>query len=67
MCLSWVCTRLVPFRHQFRRVDDPIDGGLGNSVLLLQQLDGLPQVSQLCVLQRDKVQPNAAIRFPPFV
>lgn len=49
-CLQCVCTRLVSFRHQFGRVDDPINGGLGNSVLLLQQLDGLPQVIQLRVL-----------------
>lgn len=59
-CLQCVCTRLVSFRHQFGRVDDPIDGGLGDSVLLLQQLDGLPEVVQLRVLQRDEGQPNDA-------
>lgn len=59
-CLQCVCTRLVSFRHQFGRVDDTIDGGLGDSVLLLQQLDGLPEVIQLRVLQRDEGQPNDA-------
>lgn len=59
-CLQRVCTRLVSFRHQFGRVDDPVDGGLGDSVLLLQQLDGLPEVIQLRVLRRDKGQPNDA-------
>lgn len=59
-CLQCVCTRLVSFRHQFGRVDDPIDGGLGDSILLLQKLDGLPEVIQLRVLQRHKGQPNDA-------
>lgn len=59
-CLQCVCTRLVSFRHQFGRVDDPIDGGLGHSVLLLQQLDGLPEVIQLRVLQRDEGQSSDA-------
>lgn len=58
MCLCCLCTRLVPFGHQFGRVDDPIDGGLGDGVLLLQQLDGLPQVVQLRVLRGDGVQPT---------
>lgn len=64
MCVRWVRTRLVPLGHQLRRVDDPVDGGLGHSVLLLQQLDGLPQVGQLGVLQRGQGQPPTLP--PPF-
>lgn len=53
-CLSVcsVCTCPVSFRREFRCVDDPVDGSLSNSVLLLQQLNGLPQLIQLRVLCR---------------
>lgn len=53
-CLSVcsVCTCPVSFRREFRCVDDPVDGSLSNSVLLLEQLNGLPQLIQLRVLCR---------------
>lgn len=57
-----VCTCPVPFRREFRCVDDSIDGSLSNSVLLLQQLNGLPQLIQLRVLRRDNNKPAAATR-----
>lgn len=58
--LQRVRTCPLPFRCEFRCVDDPIYGSLGNSVLLLQQLDGLPQLIQLRVLQRVRDEANAA-------
>ena len=50
MNAEFVCTCPVPFRCELRCVDDSVDGSLSNSVLLLQQLDGLPQLIQLRVL-----------------
>lgn len=58
--LQRVRTCPLPFRCEFRCVDDPIYGSLGNSILLLQQLDGLPQLIQLRVLQRVRDEANAA-------
>lgn len=43
-------TRPVALGCQFRCVDDAVDGGLGDGVLLLQQLDSLPQLVELRVL-----------------
>lgn len=55
LCLQCVCTCPVALGHEFRRVDDPVDCGLSDSVLLLQQLDGLPQLVQLGVLCAETV------------
>lgn len=38
--------------YKFRSVDDAVDGSLSDGILLLQQLDGLPQFIQLRVLYR---------------
>lgn len=55
LCLQCVCTCPVALGHEFRRVDDSVDGGLSHSVLLLQKLDGLPQLIQLGVLRAETV------------
>lgn len=55
LCLQCVCTCPVALGCEFRRVDDPVDGGLSDGVLLLQQLDGLPQLVQLGVLRAQTV------------
>lgn len=50
---EFVCTCPVPFMCQLRCVDDSVDGSLSDSVLLLQQLDSLPQLIQLRVLSQE--------------
>lgn len=45
-------TRPVHFRRDLGSVDDAVDGGLSDGVLLFQQLDRLPQLIQLRVLTR---------------
>lgn len=55
------CTCPIAFRCEFRRVNDSVDGGLSNSVLLLQEFDGLPKFIQFRVLQtedEEKLKPR---------
>lgn len=51
--VALLLTRPVALGCQFRRVDDAVDGSLGDGVLLLQQLDGLPQLVELRVLWQE--------------
>lgn len=50
------------FGGQLGRVDHPIDGRLRHGVLLLQELDGLPQLVQLRVLRERRCELSVTSR-----